>query len=519
MSLNTILATAPLATTGFHIKATGTTLGNSLIWDNGTNVGSGNQGTTYTLDVSGSLRSTTSAYFATTSGSVGIGISNPTSKLHLYDGVNPLSLKIQRTSVPVYLSDVQPAATTGASSWSHNVENTSNGSATWGSFGNSVYTGSAIMLNADTSTSYITFLTASAANTVPTEKMRITGTGYLGLGYTNPTQKVHIQDESSYTAVLISNNYGAVSGTGGTSAIQFGLRDGAFSTYDASRIQARSTGNPNSALDFKVYGSSLNTVMTLLGIGRVGIGITNPAVSLDVGSKTDAILLPSGTTAQRPSAVAGFIRHNTSLQSLDYYNGTNWFSLVPDGSTAANAVTNLTQFDAMGKPAGVYWFSPPGYSLGAIQLYYDSGLQSLGVGWVQVFSSPLGGSATVNEINKNLPLTQVLFRTSDGVTWATAGWDNGVYRRFINRNASDGSSDLSTTGTKTGFRIYFGFAGGHGIYNTTQEVCSWANSTGSIGAGFDGTCGSFPNNLRWGTGNSDPYYTTINKTWQTWIRW
>ena len=73
MSLNTILATAPLTTTGLHLKATGTTIGNSLIWDNGTNVGIGNQGTTYTLDVSGSIRGTTSAYFATASGSVGIG--------------------------------------------------------------------------------------------------------------------------------------------------------------------------------------------------------------------------------------------------------------------------------------------------------------------------------------------------------------------------------------------------------------------------------------------------------------
>jgi hypothetical protein len=58
MSLNTILATAPLATTGFHLKATGTTIGNSLIWDNGTNVGIGNTNTSYTLDVSGTGRFT-----------------------------------------------------------------------------------------------------------------------------------------------------------------------------------------------------------------------------------------------------------------------------------------------------------------------------------------------------------------------------------------------------------------------------------------------------------------------------
>jgi hypothetical protein len=95
LSLNTILATAPLATTGFHLKATGTALGNSLIWDNGTNVGIGNTNTSYTLDVSGSLRATTSAYFATTSGGVGMGTTNTTyatlnvkaSSTQLYNGI------------------------------------------------------------------------------------------------------------------------------------------------------------------------------------------------------------------------------------------------------------------------------------------------------------------------------------------------------------------------------------------------------------------------------------------------
>lgn len=56
MSYNTILATAPLTSTGYHLKATGTTIGNSLIWDNGTNVGIGNTNTSYTLDVTGTGR-------------------------------------------------------------------------------------------------------------------------------------------------------------------------------------------------------------------------------------------------------------------------------------------------------------------------------------------------------------------------------------------------------------------------------------------------------------------------------
>jgi hypothetical protein len=56
MSTNTILATTPLVSTNYLLRATGTTIGNSLIFDNGTNVGIGNTNTTYKLDISGITR-------------------------------------------------------------------------------------------------------------------------------------------------------------------------------------------------------------------------------------------------------------------------------------------------------------------------------------------------------------------------------------------------------------------------------------------------------------------------------
>jgi hypothetical protein len=70
-------------TTNYHTKFTGTsTIGNSLIWDNGTNVGIGNTNTSYTLDVSGTGRFTSTLLV---SGNVGINGSSTTS---------PLSVKV-----------------------------------------------------------------------------------------------------------------------------------------------------------------------------------------------------------------------------------------------------------------------------------------------------------------------------------------------------------------------------------------------------------------------------------------
>jgi uncharacterized protein YaiE (UPF0345 family) len=58
-------------TTNYHSKWTASgVLGNSLIWDNGTNVGIGNTNTSYTLDVSGTGRFTGNVYLGTSSGNV-----------------------------------------------------------------------------------------------------------------------------------------------------------------------------------------------------------------------------------------------------------------------------------------------------------------------------------------------------------------------------------------------------------------------------------------------------------------
>jgi len=59
---------------------------------------------------------------------------------------------------------------------------------------------------------------------------------------------------------------------------------------------------------------------------RLGINTATPAVSLAI-SNTDAILVPVGTTAERPAGAAGYVRYNTTLSSFEGYNGTAWGSI------------------------------------------------------------------------------------------------------------------------------------------------------------------------------------------------
>ena len=59
------------------------------------------------------------------------------------------------------------------------------------------------------------------------------------------------------------------------------------------------------------------------------ITVTPTAVSDQANTSTGYLDLPSGTTAQRPTLDnAGGTRFNTTLGSLEFYDGTDWVVLI-----------------------------------------------------------------------------------------------------------------------------------------------------------------------------------------------
>jgi fibronectin-binding autotransporter adhesin len=66
-------------------------------------------------------------------------------------------------------------------------------------------------------------------------------------------------------------------------------------------------------------------------------------------SSTDALTLPVGTTAQRPTAAQGMIRYNTTTSGFEGYNGSAWSSLGAQFAytrTSATATASQTTFSA-----------------------------------------------------------------------------------------------------------------------------------------------------------------------------
>jgi hypothetical protein len=242
---------------------------------------------------------------------------------------------------------------------------------------------------------------------------------------------------------------------------------------------------------------------------------------------TGNLTLPVGSTAQRPSAAVGQTRFNSTLGVMEYYGSAGWTPLaqVRDGSTSDLAAQSMTDFDILRRPAGNYFFQLPSqdpllsYTVVTFE-YSGFDLSGTGFGWVKLFESPYNGTATTNLLGLGYRFNQFMIRRSDGAFWGTGGWADGSICRAFNYRDANSNGDLTNTGTKSGFRVFFGIGGGHGFYNTSQNPCNWSDSTGSIGAGWDGSsCGTFPNSLLWGTGTSSAVYDNRSGTWATWGRW
>ena len=129
---------------------------------------------------------------------------------------------------------------------------------------------------------------------------------------------------------LSGSTFTVVRAQGGTSASAFSAGAQVELRMNTALLQAIKDEGPKESV-LKVDQSN----------NRVGILNTSPDVSLDVGSATDAVHVPSGTTAQRPgSPAAGYFRWNTTESQFEGYDGSDWGEIGGGGATIT--VTNYT---------------------------------------------------------------------------------------------------------------------------------------------------------------------------------
>jgi len=184
--------------------------------------------------------------------------------------------------------------------------------------------------------------------------------GNVGIGTTSPGSKLDVSgvtDESIRLSTSYPSDRSARAGIKWHDATN--ETAGIWTEYDG-------VGN-NVSINFgNLYNSGYqtNTSMIIRGNGKVGIGTDQPEVSLDLSANTDAILVPNGDTAARPSGILpGMIRYNTQTSEFEGYSGTlnvsgSWGALGGGGGASnivsSNHASNGTvgPFSLGGTPSG-----------------------------------------------------------------------------------------------------------------------------------------------------------------------
>jgi len=102
-------------------------------------------------------------------------------------------------------------------------------------------------------------------------------------------------------------------------------------SVDAAQTQITSVGTLGSLTVSGDLTIDTSTLVVDSTNNRVGILDATPAVSLDAGSATDAIFVPKGTTAQRPTGVDGYFRYNTDDAQFEGYADGAWGAIAGSG--------------------------------------------------------------------------------------------------------------------------------------------------------------------------------------------
>lgn len=157
-------------------------------------------------------------------------------------------------------------------------------------------------------------------------------TSRVGIGTTSPANNLHIYDASGGASLkLESNTSNAYDSSkihllgGNLSTSEILLGDASSATV--GRIIYRHDGN---SLAFDVNSSEQ---LRIDSAGKLGLGTTSPGVSLDIGSKADAIRVPNGTTGQRPTAALGQLRYNTTTSEFEGYAAGAWGKIGGGGDS------------------------------------------------------------------------------------------------------------------------------------------------------------------------------------------
>jgi hypothetical protein len=270
----------------------------------------------------------------------------------------------------------------------------------------------------------------------------------LGIGTANPLGVLSIVGGQNSLASLAT--YSSIEPLGIFN--MFYINSGTYPFYlDIAAIGDTTSTNGGSNIRFLTHCGTANATpverMRIDNCGRVGIGCNTPGVSLVIGG-TDALKLPTGTTAQRPTGAAGLVRMNTTTGQPEWYNTTTstWASFNQ------NVNSYMVEYLVVGGGGGGGYDNGAGGGAGGFVL--DCGLS---VSSCMSYSVIVGAGGGIGGIGGH----------------GNASCFNGV---------------VALGGGGGGGQGYIGDDGGSGGGSMYYPIGAIRGGFGTIGQGFEGGC-------------------------------
>ena len=236
-------------------------------------------------------------------------------------------------------------------------------------------------------------------------------------------------------------------------------------------IDANGNITANSITVNTIIASSTANAITTAALsvsGNVGIGTASPTVSLDIGSKTDSVKLPVGTTAQQPTTItsAGQIRHNSTINRVEEYVSGFWLNNQNGYTNVTGKTRVVTQYSG----AGATWTVPAGVTFIFVKMWGAGGGGGSYGGWRQGSTGGAGG------------YSEGILSVTAGQTVSMRVGQNGFARWGANKAYPDGGG----ASTAAGDNQYAGAGGG----STSIAVPNLNSGTWCMYAGGGGGGGS-----------------------------
>ena len=210
-----------------------------------------------------------------------------------------------------------------------------------------------------------------------------------------------------------------------------------------------------------------NATTGLVTTANVEVGGDLTVSGVVGSSETGALTLPSGTTAQQPTGVAGMIRFNETVGKMEFYNGTVWLSIAGISATGGT-ITNAD-----------------GYK---IHTFTSSGTFTMITGGDVEYLIVAGGGGGGSVHAGGGGAGGVLFGTiskSPGSYTVTVGNGGAGHSGSPSANGTNGSPSKITNWLSGAATISAdgGGGGGSGYHASATSVLSRAGSAGGSGGG------------------------------------